>query len=77
MERIQYHEEGPVIYRVIDSSNKSHPSTATSVNNLARAYQEFDELQKAAMMREQSLDMKQRFALPVLRILKSCNRSET
>ena len=44
--------------RVIHSSNTSHNSTATSVINLARAYQEFGQLQKAVVMQQQSLDMK-------------------
>ena len=58
MERIQFHEEFPAIHRVIHSPNTSHPSTVTSVTNLARAYQELVQLQKAVVMHQQYLDMK-------------------
>ena len=57
MDRIQFHEKGPVIQRVIHSPNTSHHSTATSVPNLAHAYREFGQLEKAVVMHRQSLSM--------------------
>ena len=58
MERIQCYEETLVMQRVVQSPNTSHPSTATSLTNIARVYRESSQLQKALMTHEQSLDMK-------------------
>ena len=44
--------------RVIHGPNTSHFFIAKSVTNLARLIQEFDQLQKALVMHEQSLVMK-------------------
>ena len=52
MEWIQFHEEGPVMQRIIRSPNTSHPFTATSVANLDRAYQECGQLQQAEVMHQ-------------------------
>ena len=57
MKRIEFHKESLVMQRVIHGPNKSHPSAATSLTNLACAYHEFVQLQTALVMREQSLDM--------------------
>ena len=43
---------------VILGPNTSHPSIATSVTNLARAYQKFGQVQKALLMHKQSLHMR-------------------
>ena len=44
--------------QVIHGANTSHPSFATLLTNLARSYQKFGQLQKAAVIHEQGLDMK-------------------
>ena len=62
----------------IDGPNTSHPSNATWLSSLARAYQEFGQLQKAVVMHEQSLNIKRAiYATNVPRILKSCTCSVT
>ena len=42
--------------RVIHGPKLSHPSIVTSLTNLAHAYQEFGQLQKAVVIHEQSLN---------------------
>ena len=57
IERIQFHEESPVMQRIIHDPNTSHTCIATLLTSLARSYQEFGQLQKAVMVHEQSLNM--------------------
>ena len=56
IEAIQFDGESFAMQQVIHGPNTSHPSIAI-LANLARAYQEFGQLQKAVVMHEQSLNM--------------------
>ena len=52
IERIQFHEERPVMWRVIHDPNTSHPSIDRSISKLTRSYQAFNQLPKAVEMHE-------------------------